>query len=122
MNAPQPFMVRDDEAHERALAIIERLWDAEKGTPAAETRDILCVLVDAYEDVRYPIGPPDPIEAIKFRMDQMGLTQTDVAPMFGGANRVSEVLSGKRGLSLSMIRRISKGMGIPVDVLVGQGD
>ena len=112
-------MVRDDESHERALALIERLWDAEDGTPSAETRDILVVLVDAYEDVHYPIGPPDPIEAIKFRMDQMGLSQADVAPMFGGPNRVSEVLSGKRSLNLRMIRSIRQGLGLPVDVLVG---
>jgi len=104
--------------YEAALAEIERRWGAKPGTPEGDKLDVLATLVDAYEDVHFPIDPPTPIEAIKFRMDQMGLRQIDLVPYFGSRGRVSEVLNGKRPLSLRMIRRISRGLGIPTEVLI----
>ncbi len=112
----RPIKTNDD--YEAALAEIERLWGAKPGTPEGDKLDVLATLVDAYEDAHFPIDPPTPIEAIKFRMDQMGLRQIDLVPYFGSRGRVSEVLNGKRPLSLRMIRRISRGLGIPAEVLI----
>ncbi|OGV72130.1 MAG: DNA-binding protein [Lentisphaerae bacterium RIFOXYB12_FULL_65_16] len=101
-----------------ALARIDELWDAAPGTPAGDELDVLSTLVEAYETARCPMLPPDPIEAIKFRMEQMQLAPADVAPFFGGRNRISEVLNRKRRLTVSMMRRLHKGLGIPADVLL----
>jgi HTH-type transcriptional regulator/antitoxin HigA len=80
--------------------------------------DILATLIDAYESVHYPMDPPDPIDAILFRMEQQGLTRKDLEPMIGYRARIAEVLSRKRGLSLAMIRRLHASLGIPVEVLI----
>jgi HTH-type transcriptional regulator/antitoxin HigA len=100
------------------MAEIERLWGAKIGTPEGDRLDVLTTLVDAYEARHYPIDPPDPIEAIRFRMEQQGLTRKELEPMIGTRARVSEVLSGKRSLTIEMIRRLHDGLGISADVLI----
>lgn len=113
----KPIHTADD--HRAALAEISRLMDSDPtlGTPDGDRLDVLATLVEAYEAKHYPIAP-DPIEAIKFRMEQQGLTVADMAPYIGPPNRVYKVLSRKRGLSLSMIRRLHTGLGIPAESLI----
>lgn len=106
--------------YERALADFGRLFDADDGSPEGEARDVLAVLIKDYEDRRYPIAPPDPIAAIEFRMDQAGLTRKDLILCLGSRSRVSEVLSGKRPLSISMIRELNRRLGIPFDALMAE--
>jgi HTH-type transcriptional regulator/antitoxin HigA len=101
-----------------ALARIDELIDAKHGTPEHDELEILSTLVEVYEEKHCPILPPDPVEAIKFRMDQMGLRQSDISKYFGGKNRASEVLSRKRPLSLRMIRNLHKNFHIPSDTLI----
>ena len=96
----------------------ERLWGAEEGTPDSDRLDVLATLIDAWENDHYPMDPPDPIEAIKFRMEQQGLTRQDLEPLIGGRGRVAEVMSGKRGLSIAMIRRLHETFGISAEVLI----
>ncbi len=110
--------IRTDADHKHALVRIEELWDVAEGTPEYDELEVLATLVHAYEERNLPIDPPDPIEAIKFRMDQMGLTRKDLEPYIGSRARVSEILRRKRRLSLPMIRRLHKGLGIPSDVLI----
>ncbi|MFD2190287.1 helix-turn-helix domain-containing protein [Pistricoccus aurantiacus] len=112
--------IRNDADLDRAFARMEALWSAENGTPEADELEVLAILIERYEDERYPIGPSEPIEAIKFRMEQQGLTPRDLEPFIGGSGRVSEVLNRKRGLSLSMIRRLHKGLRIPYDSLMNE--
>ena len=112
--------IRNDADLERAFARMDTLWSAEEGTPEADELEILSILIERYEDEHYPIGLSDPIEAIKFRMEQQGLTQRDLEPFIGGSGRVSEVLNRKRGLSLSMIRRLHEGLRIPYDSLMNE--
>lgn len=96
--------------------------DPAADTPEGELLDVLGTLVQAYEAKHYPIDPPDPIEAIKFRMDQSGMTVKDLVPYIGSLNRVYEVLSYKRSLSLNMIRRLCDGLHIPAEVLICEPD
>lgn len=105
--------------HERTLHRIEQLMDAKPGTKSGDELDVLTTLVEAYEAKHYAICPPDPIEAIKFRMDQLDMTRKDLEAMLGGRGRVSEILSKKRGLSLEMIRRLHRKLRIPLESLVG---
>lgn len=105
--------------HRAALKEIEGLMNASKGSPEGDRLEILTTLVEDWENRHLEILPPDPLEAIRFRMEQMGLSASDIAPMVGGANRVSEILHGKRGLTLAMVRNLHKGLRIPTDVLVG---
>jgi len=91
-------------------------------SPEGERLDVLGTLVQAYEAKHYPIDPPDPIDAIKFRMEQSGMTVKDLVPYIGPLNRVYEVLSRKRSLSLGMIRRLSEGLKIPADVLIRESE
>jgi HTH-type transcriptional regulator/antitoxin HigA len=107
--------IRSDADHAAVLAEIERLWGAPDGTPEGDRLDVLVTLVDAYEAVRHPIDPPDPISAIEFRMEQLGLTVTDLAPIIGSAAEVSEVLGRHRPLSLDMIRRLHEHLDIAAD-------
>jgi HTH-type transcriptional regulator/antitoxin HigA len=111
--------IHSDDDHQRALSDIERLWGAEPGSVEAEYLDVLVTLVDAYEASRHAVSPPEPLEAIRFRMEQMGLRRRDLEPYLGSRARVSEVLSGRRSLTLPMIRRLRSGLGISADVLVG---
>ena len=110
--------IRSDADHAAVLAEIERLWGAPDGTPEGDRLDVLATLVDAYEAVRHPIDPPDPISAIEFRMEQLGLTVTDLAPIIGSAAEVSEVLGRHRPLSLDMIRRLHEHLDIAADILI----
>ncbi len=105
--------------YDRALRRIEQLMDANPGTKNGDELDVLTTLVEAYEAKHQAICPPDPIEAIKFRMDQLGMTRKDLEAMLGGRGRVSEILTKKRGLSLEMIRRLHRNLHIPLESLVG---
>lgn len=110
--------VRSEGDYEAALAAVERLWGAKSGTPDGDRLDILATLIDGYEAAHDPMDPPDPVEAIKFRMEQQGLTRKDLEPMIGTRTRVAEVLNRKRGLSIEMIRRLHDGLSISADVLI----
>src|SRR5262249_61352633 len=104
--------IRTKRDHEAALREIERLWGAKIGTPEGDRLDVLATLIDAYEAERYPMDPPDPIEAIKFRMEQLGLTRRDLEGVIGTRTRIAEVLNRKRSLSIGMIRRLHERLGI----------
>ena len=110
--------IRTDADYELGLAEIERLWGAMAGTPEGDRLDVLATLIDAYETEHHPIDPPDPIEAIKFRMDQQGLTRRDLEAILGTRARVAEVLNRKRDLSIGMIRRLHERLGISAEVLI----
>lgn len=111
--------IRTEADHAAALARAEELWGAPDGSAAADELDVWVTLIDAWETANEPIPPPDPVEAIRFRIEQLGLTRKDLEPLLGSRSRVSEVLSGKRGLSLAMIRRLRDELGLSADVLVG---
>jgi HTH-type transcriptional regulator / antitoxin HigA len=115
-NSVRPIHTKKD--YETALAELERLWGAKSGTPQGDRLDVLATLIDAYEAVHFPMDPPDPIEAIKFRMEQQGLTRKDLEPLIGTRTRVAEVLNRRRGLSIEMIRRLHQALGISADVLI----
>jgi HTH-type transcriptional regulator / antitoxin HigA len=110
--------IRTEADHERAMAEVERLWGAKDGTPEGDRLDVLITLIEAYEKEVYPFDPPDPIEAIQFRMEQLGLTRKDLEPFIGSRARVAEVMNRKRGLSIDMIRRLNEGLGISGDILI----
>jgi HTH-type transcriptional regulator / antitoxin HigA len=112
--------IRNDRDHAKAMRQIEKLWGAAAGTPEADALEVLVTLVDAYEAKRHAIEPPDPIDAIKFRMEQQALTRADLQPMIGSRARVSEVLNRQRPLTIAMIRKLRDGLGIPGDVLLGR--
>src|SRR5262245_59323142 len=111
--------IRTSKDHKAALAEVERLWEAKPGTPEHDQLDVLATLIEAYEAKHHPIPPPDPVEAIRFRMDQLDLDRKDLEALIGSRARVSEVLSGRRSLSLGMIRRLHRQLGIPAEVLIG---
>lgn len=113
--------IRTEADHEAALARIDALMDAEVGSPEADELSVLAELVEAYETKHFPIELPTPVEAIRFRMEQAGLEPRDLEPYIGSRGKVSEVLSGKQALTLAMIRALHKHLGIPADVLVGDG-
>ena len=110
--------IRSAADYNRALAELARLWGAKSGTPAGDRLDVLATLIDAYEDAHFPMDPPDPIEAIKFRMEQQGLARKDLEPLIGTRTRVAEVLNRKRSLSIAMIRRLHDRLGISAEVLI----
>jgi HTH-type transcriptional regulator / antitoxin HigA len=110
--------IRTETDHKAALKEIEKLWDAKDGTPESDRLEVLATLVNAYEDEHHPIDPPDAIEAILFRLDQMGRTKKDLEPLIGGRGRVSEVIGRKRSLSIAMIRRLNEDLDIATDVLI----
>ncbi|MBM4258234.1 MAG: transcriptional regulator [Deltaproteobacteria bacterium] len=110
--------IRTEADYNGALTEIERLWGAKRGTVEGDRLDILATLVEAYEDEHYPMDPPDPIEAIKFRAEQQGLTRKDLEGIFGSRTRVAEVLNRRRGLSINMIRRLHEKLGISAEVLI----
>jgi HTH-type transcriptional regulator / antitoxin HigA len=114
----QPIKTEVD--YELALSSIEELWDAKEGTAEGDRLDILITLVDAYERQHHPIYPPDPVAAIEFHMDQNGLTRADLEQYIGTRARVSEVLNGKRGLSIEMIRNLNEALGIPLESLIAR--
>ncbi len=110
--------VRTDEDLDRALGRIDQIFDAEEGTPENDELDVLTILVEHYEDERHPIGFPTPVAAIEFRTEQAGLTNRDLIPFLGSRSRVSEVLSGKRAITMSMARALHRHLGIPAEVLL----
>ncbi len=113
--------IRSQADYEAALKEIEKLVDAQPGTPESDRMDVLATLVEAYETRNYPIPEPDdPVEVLEYYMESRGLSRADLLPYLGSKERVSEVLNRKRGLSLEMIRRLHAGLGIPADLLVGK--
>lgn len=110
--------IRNDEDHEAAMREIEALWGAKPGTPEGDRLDVLATLVDAYEDVRWPIPKGDPVDAITGSMAMEGRSQSDLAALFGSPSRASEVLRRKRSLTLPMIRLLSAEWRIPTEALV----
>ena len=112
----KPIKTRVD--HRTALKRIEALWDANPKTPEGDELDILVTLVSAYEETHFPIPAPEPIESIKFRMEQLGLEDADLKPYIGARSKISEVLNRKRPLSLPMIRKLSEGLNIPAQSLI----
>lgn len=110
--------IRTDADYRAALQEIAALMLAEAGTPEGEKLDVLVILVEAYEARHYPLDLPDPVEAIKFEMEQKGLTVKDLEPMIGRRNRVYEILNHKRALTLNMIRKLNEQLGIPAESLI----
>jgi len=110
--------IRSEADYDAALAEVGSLMGASLGTLEGDRLDVLVTLIEAYEARHWAVDPPDPIEAIRVRMKQKNLRQRDLVPMVGSRGRVSEILSGKRALTLPMIRRLSAGLGLPADLLI----
>ena len=111
-------LIKTEEAYNAALARIDELFDAKPGTAEFDEAELLMALVELYEKEHYSIDPPDPIEAIKFRMEQMNMKRVDMAKYFGSRGRVSEILNRQRTLSLTMIKKLHKEFGIPAESLL----
>jgi HTH-type transcriptional regulator / antitoxin HigA len=111
-------LIKTKKDYEQALSRLEEIFDAKKGSAEGDELEVLGLLIENYENHMYPIDFPDPIEAIKFRLEQMGYNQGDLARIIGLKSRASEILNRKRKLSLEMIREINKQLHIPTDVLV----
>lgn len=114
----KPIKTRAD--YKASLKTVESLMHAEANSPEGDRLDVLVTLIEAYERKHFPMDLPDAVEAIKFRMDQQGLTAKDLEPMIGRSNRVYEVLNRKRNLTLAMIHRLHVGLGIPAESLIKQ--
>jgi HTH-type transcriptional regulator/antitoxin HigA len=112
--------IENEAEYQAALAYAESLMSALPGTPEEDDLKTIAVLIEAYEDEQFPMGFPDPIAAIEFRMEQQGLTRQDLVPYIGSLSKVSEVLNGKRALSKEMIRKLHEGLGIPAELLLGR--
>lgn len=113
-------LIKSPQDHEQALTHLLLLMDLdlEANSPKADELEVLALLIEKYEEEKFPIAKPDPIEAIKFRMEQQGLRNKDLVPYIGSASKVSEVLNGTRNLSLNMIRKLSEGMNISASILI----
>lgn len=112
----KPIKTKKD--YQQALERLEAIFDAQPRTPEGDELEVLGILIDNYEQEHHSIDYPDPVEAIKFRMEQLGYNQTDLAKVVGLKSRVSEILNKKRKLTLEMVRRLHQGLGIPTDVLI----
>src|ERR1700760_919563 len=110
--------IRTKADYKAALVEAERLWGAKSGTPKGDRLDVLATLTDAYEARHYPMDPPDPIEAIQFRMEQQGLSRKDLEPLIGTRARVAEAMNRRRSLPIEMIRRLHEQLGISAEVLI----
>ena len=110
--------IKTERDYSDAIKRIEQLWGAKKDTSEGDELDLLVTLVESYEMVNYPIAPPDPIDAIKFRMEQMGMTKADMVVYLGSQSRVSEILNRKRKLTLKMVKSLYKGLKIPAEILL----
>ena len=110
--------IKTERDYRTALKEIERLWDARPNTPKGDRLEVLVTLVEAYEQRHYKVEPPDPVEAIKFRMEQLGLKSSDLAKILGGRSRVSEILNRKRKLTVDMMRSLRKRLDIPAESLL----
>jgi HTH-type transcriptional regulator/antitoxin HigA len=117
-----PKVIKTQADYQTASAYLETLMEAQPGTREAEELELFAVLLDSYEREHFPIGLPDPVEAIKFRMEQQGLTRKDLEPFIGSQSKVSEVLNRKRPLSVAMIRALRIGIDIPAEVLLQATD
>jgi HTH-type transcriptional regulator/antitoxin HigA len=113
-------LIKTHREYRLALRRVEQLMDARPGTAEGDELELLAALVEIYEEKHAPVPPPDPIEAIRFRMEQEDLRPLDLVPLLGSRSRVSEVLNGKRPLTLTMIRRLHRVLGIPADVLLAE--
>jgi HTH-type transcriptional regulator/antitoxin HigA len=111
-------VIKTEKDYNKALKRLEVIFDAKKGSKNADELELLSLLIDNYEKEKYPIDLPDPIEAIKFRMEQLGYKQKDLAEAIGLKSRVSEILNRKRKLTLEMIRTLNQVLGIPTEILV----
>ena len=109
--------IRSDADHRDALAAMDKLWDARPGTADHDRLEVLATLVDDWEAQQFPFAPPDPVEAIRFWMDQNGYAQGDLVDVLGSASRASEILNRRRALTLDMIRKLNEAWGMPVDLL-----
>ena len=110
--------IKTEQDYQMSIKRIEELWGAKRDTPDGDELDLLCTLVESYEMKHYPIAPPDPIDAIKFRMEQMEMTKADMVKYLGSQSRVSEILNGKRRLTLKMVKSLYKGLKIPAEILL----
>lgn len=110
--------IKTEKDYELALKRLDKIFDAEPGTKEGDELEVLALIIEDYEDKNYPIDSPDPIEAIKFRMEQMGMNQSDLAEIIGHKSRASEILNRKRKLTLNMIRNLNKKLNISTEVLV----
>ena len=113
--------IKTEADYDTALAEIERLWGVKTGSPDGDLLDVLLVLTENYEARHHPIDPPDPVEAIKFRMEQMNLSRKDLEPLIGSRGRVAEVINRRRPLSVEMIRKLHRKLHIPLESLFGVG-
>lgn len=116
----QPIHTEMD--YQKALERIEEIFDAKPGTKQGDELEILGILIDEYEKKHFPIEAPNPVEAIKFRMDQLGMEQKDLARLLGSKSRASEILSGKRSLSLRQIKILYRKLGIPAEILIQEAE
>lgn len=110
--------IRSEKDYEAAMTEVESLWGSKSGTTKGDRLDVLATLIEAWEAANYPMDQPDPIEAIKFRMEQQGLTRKDLEGIIGTRARIAEVLDRKRGLSIAMIRRLNAELHIPAEILI----
>jgi len=110
--------IKTEQDYQESIHRIDELWGSKRDTAEGDELDLLCTIVESYEMTHYPIAPPDPIDAILFRMEQMGMTKTDMAKYLGSQSRVSEVLSRKRKLTLKMVKSLYKGLKIPAEILL----
>ena len=111
-------VIKTDQDYQNALKRLEEIFDAPIDSPEGDEADILCILIEKYEEEHYPIEAPDPIEAIKFRMEQMDLNKSDLAVIIGYKSRVSEIFNRKRKLNLQMIRKLHDKLKIPYEALI----
>ena len=113
-------LIKNSQEHAQALARLSKLMDKNPvpGSKAADELEVLALLIERYEQAQFPMDKPDPITAIKFRMEQLGLLKKDLIPFIGSASKVTEVLNGTRQLSLNMIRKLNDGLNIPADILI----
>src|SRR5438552_2260676 len=116
MNNIKP--IHSERAYERALKRIDELWGAKRRTPQGDEFEVLLALVEVWEREHYPIPPPTPIQAIEFRLDQLGLARSDLAKFLGSRSRVSEILSGKRKLTVRMMKKLHHELGVPAESLL----
>jgi HTH-type transcriptional regulator/antitoxin HigA len=121
LDVPRPHVLRTEKEYEAAIAEIERLLDegSEKGTEAFDRLELLSVLVEHYEEARYPMGAVSPQEAVSFMLEQKGMTRGDLEGVMGGKSRVAEFFSGKRELSKSQVEVLHRMLGVPADILLG---
>ncbi|MCX6250490.1 MAG: helix-turn-helix domain-containing protein [Bacteroidetes bacterium] len=110
--------IKTEKDYNEAIQRIEKLWGVKKNSPNGDELDLLCTIVEAYEMKHFPILPPDPIDAIIFRMEQMNMTKSDMAKYLGSQSRVSEILTRKRQLTLKMVKSLYKGLKIPAEILL----